>query len=167
MRAKYLIAPFVCMMSLSSCSRYYLTCDRQSRNGSYLASSFVGSPDPQATAAINGEQLVLAWHVPRSFENKAHVKLYLTYWDYTEQEIDFTIKQRLGRYSLENLGQAFEKNKGIIAYKAVMTDPDGKVYQTWEHQLYTKLIKFSDTESNLKEDPVQVDAEPWDWDSTL
>jgi hypothetical protein len=161
------LASFICIFSLSSCSRYYLTCDRQSRNTSYLASSFVGSPDPLSHAPINGEQLVLAWHVPSSFENKAHIELHLTYWDYTQEVLNITVKDRLGRYTLENLGASFEKNKGIIAYKAVMTDPKGKVFQTWEHQLYTKLIDVSDAPKPIKEDSVNIDSDPWDWEDTL
>lgn len=158
----------ICLtLILSSCSRYYLTCDRQSRSGSFLASSFVGSPDPLKNSPINGEQLVISWHVPSSFENKAHVELHLTYWDYTQEIVNFTVKERLGQYTLENLGATFDKNKGIIAYKAIMTDPQGKLFQTWQHQLYTKLIDVSEDEKSIKEDPVQTESDPWDWENTL
>lgn len=161
----FVFVSFTCLMS--SCSRYYLTCDRQARNNAYLASSFVGSPDPLKNAPINGEQLVIAWHVPSSFQNKANVELHLTYWNYTQDVVRFTVKERLGQYTLENLGASFDKNKGIIAYKAIMTDPNGKIYQTWQHQLYTQLIDVSDGEKAIKEDPVQTESDPWDWDNTL
>ena len=152
----------------SSCSRYYLTCDRQARNVNYLASSFVKSPDPTPLDQITGEQIVVAWHVPRAFEKKAVCQLFLTYWDYTQDMVEFTVQERLGQYCLENLGEQFEKNKGVIAYKAILKDPDGHVYQTWEHQLYTKLISISEEEApELKEDLVKPDEDPWDWESSL
>jgi hypothetical protein len=158
----------VCLVSLgSSCSRYYLTCDKQQRNQEYLASSFTKSPDPTKVDLIKGEQLVVAWHVPRSFENKATCNLDLTYWDYTQESLSFIIKDRLGQFCVENLGPEFQKNKGIIAYKAVLKDPEGKVYQTWTHQLYTELINVSEEEAEIDEDPVKVDEDPWDWESSL
>lgn len=159
---------FGLLIIASSCSRYYLTCDKQARNLNYLASSFVKSPDPTPEDQITGEQIVVAWHVPKSFENKAKCQLFLTYWDYTQDLVEFPIKERLGQYCLENLGQQFDKNKGVIAYKAVLTDPSGEVYQTWEHQLYTKLISISEEETpELKEDLVRPDEDPWDWESSL
>jgi len=165
---RFLILAFSCSsLFLTSCSRYYLTCDRQSRHKDYLASSFAKSPDPISKEEITGEQLVISWHVPKSFENKAECELYITYWDYTQESITFTLKDRLGQYPIENLGQGFEKNKGIIAYKAILKDPEGKVFQTWQHQLYAPLITISDEEVDLKEDSMDEENDLWEWESSL
>jgi hypothetical protein len=152
---------------LTSCSRYYLSVDKQIRNRDFLASTYVGSPDPTPTECITGEQIVVAWHMPRSYVNKATCELELTYWDYTQDMIEFTIKERLGQYCLENLGQNFEKNKGVISYKAVIKDPEGKITQVWEHQLYTKIIHVSEDEIEINEDAVETDDDPWDWETSL
>jgi hypothetical protein len=137
------------------------------RNTEYLASWFVQSPDPTPESLIKGEQIVVSWHVPKHFEHKAVCQLELTYWDFTQEQVEFTLCDRLGSYCLENLGQSFQKNKGVIAYKATLKDPKGSIYQTWEHQLFTPLINISEDEVDLKEDPVIGDDDPWDWESSL
>lgn len=156
-----------CLMT-TSCSRYYLSVDKQKSSAADIASRFTRSPDPDDNPALlKGEILEVSWHLPRAFENKAQCVLELTYWDYTQDTINFTIKDRLGRYSLENLGETFDKNKGIIAYKATLMDPNGKVYQTWEHQLFTNIIHVSEEEPDIKQDSIKLDDDPWDWESSL
>ena len=39
--------------------------------------------------------------------------------------------------------------------------------ETWQHQLFTKIIHVSDEEIEVKEDPVTSDDDPWDWESSL
>lgn len=164
----YKISLFSAFCVLSSCSRYYLTIDKQRTSVADVASKFTGSPDPEAKEnELKGEELVVTWHLPRNFENKAVCQLDLTYWDYTQETINFVIEDRLGRFALKNIGDNFDKNKGIIAYKAVLKDPSGNVYQTWEHQLYTKIIQISDEEPEIKADPLKPDEDPWDWETSL
>jgi hypothetical protein len=156
------------LILFSSCSRYYLTVDKQKTSVADVASRFTRTPDPDADeGALKGEILEVSWHLPRSFENKAECELMLTYWDYTQETIHFKIQERLGRYDLKNIGEDFDTNKGIIAYKAVLKDPEGKIYQTWEHQLFTKIIQISEEEPELRQDSIKLDDDPWDWESSL
>lgn len=151
-----------------SCSRYYLTVDKQKTSVADIASKFTRTPDPEAEEeALRGEVLEVSWHLPRLFEDKAQCELELTYWDYTQETIHFTIHERLGRYALKNIGDTFDKNKGIIAYKATLRDPQGKVYQTWEHQLFTKIIQIAEEEPEIKQDSIKLEDDPWDWESSL
>lgn len=164
--AKYFF--MIPLLVLTSCSRYYLTVDKQKTSVADIASRFTRTPDPDADeAALKGEVLEVSWHLPRSFENKAECELALTYWDFTQQTINFKIRERLGRYALKNIGADFDKNKGIIAYKAILKDPEGKVYQTWEHQLFTKIIQISEDEPEIRQDSIKLDDDPWDWESSL
>lgn len=156
------------LLLLTSCSRYYLTVDKQKTSVADIASKFTQTPDPEADEfSLKGEILEVSWHLPRLFEHKAECELELTYWDYTQATIHFKIDERLGRYALKNIGQDFDKNKGIIAYKAIVKDPEGNIYQTWEHQLFTKIIHISEEEPEIKQDSVKLDDDPWDWESSL
>jgi hypothetical protein len=151
----------------SSCSRYYLNCDRQKRDTSYLASSFTQAPDPTNPFDATGEQLVITWHIPQEFVEKAQCVVDMTYWDYTQKQISFTLNDRLGAYRLKNLGKSFEDNKGLVAFKAVILDPNGQVYKTWEHQLYCPIINVQhDEKEEIDQDNVDEEEE-WDWDSSL
>lgn len=164
---KQILFSIALIFSTSSCSRYYLNCDKQKRDTSYLASSFTQSPDPTSVLDATGEQLVITWHVPTEFVKKATCVVDMTYWDYTQKQISFVLNERLGAYRLKNLGTSFESNKGLVAFKAVILDPKGNIYKTWEHQLYCPIITVNNEEKEEMDQDLVDEEQEWDWDSSL
>jgi hypothetical protein len=144
----YKLLTLSCLISclaLSGCSRYYLSICQQKINRDYLASTYVHTPDPRQENPPIGQMLTLSWQVPgKIMKRSPEVRLHLIFWDYTEQEIAFPMKHRIGYVNYKLLDDEFRQKKGILTYRAEIVTADGEVYKTWKHQLWVNLIQIED-----------------------
>lgn len=127
---------------LSSCSRYYLSVEKEKMDLNHLSSVAVGTPDPRQNHPPVGERLIVEWYVPSAVMKKnPHIHLTLLYWNFEEESVTLPIKHRLGNTTFDLLDQKYLQNKGILAYKAEIVEEDGTIYRTWKHQLWVKIIR--------------------------
>ncbi len=140
---------------LVGCSRYHVDVHQQKINASYLASSYVGSPDPRQEHPPLGEMLVIDWLLPQDLlEEHPSVMLHVIYWNNTEKSYNWPIKRRKGYLTLAVLDEEYEQTGGFLTYRAEIITQNGQVFRDWKHQLWVNLIKVeedntSDPENTL------------------
>ena len=101
-----------------------------------LASTYVGTPDPQQADPPTGEKLMVTWRLPKdALNNPLTLKLQIIYRDFTEETKLLPIDHRRGLH-ITPLSQ-----KPILSYQAEIMTLSGKVIESWTHQLFFKLIR--------------------------
>lgn len=143
---------------VSSCSRYYLTIEKERLSKDSLASSTIGSPDPRLANPPLGERLIIEWYIPKDLISK-HPKVVLDviYWNYTEQTIEFALDRNLGYKTLDLEGKDFEQKQGYLAYKAKLITDDGKCFRVWKHRMWVNLIDVRQEEIPAKKEDFEAD----------
>lgn len=104
-------------------------------DGSHLASSHVGTPDPRQECPPEGQRILVAWRFP-SFMVWEDLRLLLTvrYWDNTEQVKEEYVGKNRGVAAFD----CFEQR--ILTYRIQVVNGKGEIVETWEHQFWTELI---------------------------
>ncbi len=127
----------------TGCSHYYLDVQREQIDRRYLASTFVGSPDPRQDNPPFGQLITIEWKIPEEIlERDPLIVFDLIYGDFTEGRFEYPVQHSWGHKSFEFLNPEYEEKKGIIAYRAQMILDDGEIYLTWEHQFWVNLINI-------------------------
>ncbi len=148
---------------LSSCSRYYLSVEKEKVNATYLASSVVNTPDPRSKNPPLGEKFIVEWYLSKAIMKKhPYINLDVLYWNYTQERIKLPIKNNLGYATYDILGDAFFSKKGVLAYKAEIVDEEGTVVKTWKHQLWVNVIKPQDDVIPTNEELQDVENESFE-----
>ena len=141
--AKWLLLPVFVL--LASCGKQYLTVHQERIDRDFLASTFVGSPDPLQKAPPLGQRLILSWDFPLSLYRE-ELTLFLTirFWDNTEEKIAFAPERKRGirTYFFENMEEL--QSKKLLTYLVEAKNRQGKTVSTWQHQLWCTLIEIED-----------------------
>lgn len=126
---------------LAGCGSNKIAVTNQQLTPEYLASSYVGSPDPSLEHFTTGVQIALHWNVT-SPTKKMHPKLILDviFGDLTEQRFEYKITKSSGYQTIRLFEPVFSEKKGILTYKAEIIVDDGEVVAEWKHQLWTPLL---------------------------
>ncbi len=131
------IVTILLLFTFISCQRYIYV-QQESIDGSYLASSRVGTPDPRAKNPKVGQQLNIYWDFPLSLYKK-ELTMYLTvrFWDSTEEVFQYPItkKRDIKTYFFKK-----QKGKKLLTYKIDIVSKENKIVDTWKHQLWKELI---------------------------
>lgn len=143
---RYLFILF--LVFLTSCGKYYLSMCQQKVDATYLASFGAHTPDPRLENPPMGQQLIIDWRIPpRILKKNPTINLDVIYKNHTQKSFEYPIHKRMGWVTYNLLDKEFEKKKGILSYRAELVTEDGKVYKSWVHQLWVKLITFNEESS--------------------
>jgi hypothetical protein len=108
-----------------------------------LASTHVGTPDPEKTCPPTGVNVVVEWWVPHALLScDPKVRLTLNYRNMTAEVIEYPIRYRIGYFSHKVVGKPFKESKGLLSYKAEVVTEDGEVFKKAVHQLFVNLIQL-------------------------
>lgn len=120
----------------------YLTVER-------LASYHVNTPDPCLESPSVGQRLVASWNLRG---NHPHRELLLTIRFRNLEEITqrISLTRPTGTYVYPLLNEEYFARGGIQTYKGELFE-EGYLIETWQHQLWTPLLRRSASE----EEPLQ------------
>jgi hypothetical protein len=129
------------------CDKYYVSVAQQWIDVRYLASTHVKTPDPRQDHPPVGQMMIVDWRVPKELlRKKPRIQLTILFWNYTEKIITFPINQRMGWVTYKILDEEYDQTKGILTYKAEITDEDGSLFREWKHQLWVELITVKEND---------------------
>lgn len=125
------------------CGGAHLSVRQRSIDASYLASTFVGSPDPRQEDPPHGQMLVIDWRVDDEMLcQRPRVVLEVIMRNYEQRLIEQEIDDTAGYFTYSVLNRDFEQTKGILTYRASLVMKDGTVLKTWKQQLWVDLLEF-------------------------
>lgn len=138
----------VFFLLLAGCSNHYLSLEKMRIDRSYLASTFVESPDPLQLNPPYGERVLIAYCIPRDAMPQ-HPKIVLTllFNSFEQKRVEIPLKSSLGNDSYSLLGEEFIQTGGILTYKAEVVTEEGESLLHWKHQLWTELITIDERRS--------------------
>ena len=130
------------MLVLCACSHNYLSVEREYVDRETLASSFVGSPDPNQKNPPTGTRLWLHWSLPgKLYEKDLTLTLWVIYNNLEEEKITFPIKRYEGWHTYSLLDQKFKERGGLLTYRADITNTKGEAISSWKQQMWFTLLK--------------------------
>jgi hypothetical protein len=122
-------------------NRYYVGVYQQKVDGSSLASTGAGTPDPKQKHPPFGQMLVVEWQLPKDYlAQNPLVRLDVIYWDNVERSYVWPINDRKGYEILKILDEEYEKTGGILTYRARVMNEEGEIYREWRHMMWVHLI---------------------------
>ncbi|MBI3900853.1 MAG: hypothetical protein HY324_01725 [Chlamydiia bacterium] len=137
----YRILLAITLLFLGGCFRP-LSCRSEYLYPSYLASSRVNTPDPQMGAFV-GEQIVIAWHLPRRYRcHPASILLHVRYGDHTLATFEKSLDTEKGWWIYRLLSGEYQCHKGILSFDAQLLCA-GEVVDEWRHSLWVPVITLS------------------------
>lgn len=126
---------------LSGCNKYYLTIEQEWVDRRYLASERVNTPDPRRDHPPQGQMLILSWRIPKAlFAEKPHIVLEILFRDFTTISLTIPVKSPMGDETYTLLNEAFQKTRGLLAYKAYLVTENGIRHYLWQHQLWVEPV---------------------------
>lgn len=109
------------------------------------ASYYVETPDPALCNPDYGQMLVIKWNVPNHFWDypELHILVTVRYTNKKEEDIDFPIYQKTGRYMWKIMNEEFITKGCIATYKAVLMSGDTPLY-LWNQTLWNETISIGE-----------------------
>lgn len=151
----------VLALFLGGCQKYYISISQDKIDKEYLASSHVGTPDPNQKTPPLGDRLIIEWKVPSDFiKEKPTLHLHVIYHNYTEKYFVYPMPYQMDYVVYTLLGEEYKERKGILSYRAEIVKEDGTVFIDWKHQLWTRLIQI-EKEPVLETSPSVVEEDSW------
>ncbi len=136
-----LLILFLC----TGCEKYFVTIKKEPIDRQYLASSFVGSPDPLQQNPPLGQILFVEWAISsEDLAKKPHLALELIYGNWTGETILFDIDKRRGIAEYNLKGKPYKDKEGFFSYRALIKTPQGEVLEQWSEQMWTPLIQVDE-----------------------
>ncbi len=130
---------------IASCGRPTLSVQSGTFTRRDLASSHVGTPDPDKQKPVFGQRLYISWNVkPQEFTSGP-----------LELQIDVRLKKggtlsktvlldkASGKYIFPIVADDYTKRGGILSYKVVLLS-DGKKLSQSRHKFWVEEIQFSE-----------------------
>lgn len=153
---KYRIFLFLFLVVLlPSCQKYYLTIYQESIDQKSLASTYAETPDPRQKNPPLGKELIIEWQIPKELlKENPSIHLEIIYRDYSEAHYIYPISYKGGYVVYSLLGEEYKKTKGFLAYKAEIQTRDGKVFRSWQHQFWVKIIRLEEDD----QEPSSLDS---------
>lgn len=110
----------------------------------YLASSYVGTPDPRKCCEFCGQRLIIRWRLPKGSlfkRDEAYLLLTLRFRCEEMEEVCVPMRRDYGTYVYWLMNDEYRQKDGILTYKVEMW-MDGELLDVWEHQVWTELIRL-------------------------
>lgn len=134
------IALWVILVLLTGCYRHHLYVQQEWVDRSFLASSYVNTPDPRQDDPPEGQRLLIAWDFPRSiFKKGLSLEISVRFWDDTQREIVRPAAKKRGYCAY------FFPNEKILTYRVRVRTQDGEIIESWNHHFWTELIEIGDS----------------------
>jgi len=152
---------FACIFLLVGCQKYYLSICQEKVDETSLASTYVGTPDPQQKNPPEGERLILEWQVPQEIlRQHPYIELQVVYRNHEEETVVFSpISYRTGYVVHSLTGKKYEEKRGFLCYQAEIKTEEGIAFRSWKHQLWVKPIRVEETDVSPPEIEKSVDDE--------
>ncbi len=132
-------------MLLGCSSSHMLTLYNQSIDKKFLASTKVKSPDSRQMPLEKGQRLVIEWDIPSgAFRfNDWDLVATLQFGDRSQEVLRRPLDKDSGSWVLMWKGQEFSRKRGVVSYKIELLR-EGKIEETFNHQLYCELINLDE-----------------------
>ncbi len=151
MNKKFLF--FVLFFLITSCYKNYLYVHHEKMDRTYLASTYIGTPDPRQKHPPDGQRISISWDFPLSIyrENLTMITT-IRFWDNKQDVFVHKISSKRGYISYKFQDNTENKTKKILTYKVDVLNEDGDLVDQWKHQFWKELIKINKEEGiNLDE----------------
>ncbi len=134
-------------LSITSCYKNHLYVQHDKLNKDYLASTYVGTPDPRLKHPPEGQRISVAWDFPLSlFRKDLSLILTVRLWDNTQDVFTSKVEVKRGYKIYMFQDDSVQKSKRILTYKVDVVSPDGQIVDQWKHQFWKKQIKINKEE---------------------
>lgn len=119
----------------------------------FLASSYVGTPDPRQEHPPLGQRLLVSWNFPRSiFEKHLSLSVTVRFWDDTQRTIVEPIERKRDSAVFYFPHDIPGSDKRILTYRVQAIAANGELVGHWDHQFWTELIEIG-PKGNLRQSP--------------
>ena len=136
------------ILFLSSCYKNHLYVQHDKIDKSYLASSYVNTPDYRQKKPPSGQRIAIGWDFPLSiFKENLSMILTVRFWDNNQDVYNYKIDRKRGYKIYTFQDDSMDKTKKILTYKIDIFNEDGKVIEKWEHQFWKNQIKINKEEN--------------------
>lgn len=116
-------------------------------NKEYLASTYIGTPDPRQKHPPEGQRISIAWDFPLSmYRENLTMTTTVRLWDNTQDVFIHKIDRKRGYKVYKFQDDTIDKTKRILTYKIDITNEDGLIVEQWRHQFWKKQIKINKEE---------------------
>lgn len=135
------IAPLLLLL-LTSCSKPTLTVEPGYFTRKDLASSYVGTPDPNKQKPIFGQRLYITWNHPEAdLPLELHIQVRLKKKGFLDKKVPLSTSS--GEYIFPIVGNDFTEEGGLLSYKVEILSHD-KVIDSSRHKFWVEDIHFSE-----------------------
>ena len=128
---------------LFSCYKTHIFVQQEWVDDSFLASSYMHTPDPRKKNPPFGQKILIKWDYPLSmFKEKLSLVLTVRFWNNTEKKIILFLNKKRGYTSCFFPNKEKSKNNEILTYRIETFNGENELVEGWYHQLWTELIDF-------------------------
>ena len=131
---------------LSSCYKDHLYVQQEWIDQQSLASSHIGSPDPRRKEPYIGQKLLIGWEFSLSlYEEDLTLFVTVRLYDNSQHTYCHHVDQKRGWTSYFFPNPLEEKEKRILTYRVEVQNREGKVVESWLHQLWTEKVDVEES----------------------
>jgi len=142
----------------SSCYKNHLYVQQQVVDREFLASSYVGTPDPRQMHPPMGQRLSIGWNFPTDmFEEELTLVCTVRFWNQEQIVNEFLLESRRGSEAF--FFPADDKEHRILTYRVDVRNCEGEIVETWKHHFWTELIEV-DSRSSAESTNSSVSDQP-------
>lgn len=136
-------ALFVMLITLNGC-RQMLSVKQEYLTPELRASYHVHTPDPGLYCPTIGQKLSISWNVREVLPcySEMYIDAYIRFNNREQIHFIIPIKRAFGCFPYYLVNQEYCSTQGIQAYKFDLIG-DGKILDTWCHQLWVDLIEIA------------------------
>jgi len=136
-------------MVLSGCYKNHLYVQQEWVDANFLASHYVGSPDPRTLDPPEGQRLLVAWRFPRClFDEQLSFLITVRLWDNSEKIFVQPIERKSGSLAYYFPDKDCEIDHRILTYKIEVFNARGEIVEEWKHHFWRELIELHTEPSN-------------------
>lgn len=145
---------FILFILTGSCYRNYLYVHHEKMDSSYLASTYIGTPDPRQKHPPMGQQISISWDFPLSvYKENLTLITTIRFWNNEQDVFVHKVERKRGYVFYKFQAATEDKTKKILTYKVDVINEDQKLVDQWKHQFWKELIKIN------KEDDINLEEE--------
>ena len=130
-------------LAFTSCKRPPLQVEAAYFTRKDLASTPMGTPDPNKLLPIFGQRLYIKWNTEKKAPLELYVRVMLKKGKLLEEKIP--LKESSGSYIFPIVDKNYTEEGGLLSYKIELLK-NGKVISTSRHKFWVDPITFSDQE---------------------
>lgn len=134
------------LLSMSGCYKNHLYVQQERIDRTFLASSYVGTPDPRQAHPPEGQRLLIAWRFPYFlFQKELTLVTTVRLWNLSQEVFCQPLEQQRGSVAYYFPDDLPSNAHRILTYRLQVFDQEGEEIETWEHHFWTDLIDVDQT----------------------